>query len=51
MTDREIEAKFRGLCEPYLPAARIEALIDRSWNITALDDAAELMRLAMVERG
>jgi len=34
MTDREVETKFRGLCEPYLAPARIEALIDRCWNIT-----------------
>jgi 2-methylcitrate dehydratase PrpD len=49
MTDREIETKFRGLCEPYLAAARIEALIDRCWNITELDNAAALVELARAE--
>ena len=49
MTDREIETKFRGLCEPYLPARRIEALIDRCWNVTELDNAAALVQLATVE--
>jgi len=49
MTDREIETKFRGLCEPYLPASRIDALIERCWNVTALENAAALVQLAAVE--
>jgi 2-methylcitrate dehydratase PrpD len=49
MTDREIEKKFRGLCEPYLAANRIEGLIDRCWNITNLDNAGALVQLATVE--
>lgn len=49
MGDKEIEAKFRGLCEPHLPAPRIEALIERCWSITSLDDASELARLATVD--
>jgi 2-methylcitrate dehydratase PrpD len=49
LTDREIEAKFRGLCEPCLPEPRIEALIDRCWRVTELDNAAALVQLALVE--
>ena len=49
MTDREIETKFRGLCEPYLRASRIDALIERCWNVTALENAAALVQLAAVE--
>jgi 2-methylcitrate dehydratase PrpD len=49
MTDREIETKFRGLCERYLPASRIDALIERCWNVTALENAAALVQLAAAE--
>ncbi|MEA3154879.1 MAG: hypothetical protein QOK44_2468, partial [Betaproteobacteria bacterium] len=48
MTDREIETKFRGLCEPYLPALQITSLIDRCWNITNVPDAATFAQLARV---
>ena len=48
MTDREIETKFRGLCEPYLPASQITSLIDRCWNITDVPDAATFAQLARV---
>lgn len=48
MTDREIETKFRGLCEPYLPASQITSLIDRCWNITDVQDAATFAQLARV---
>jgi 2-methylcitrate dehydratase PrpD len=48
MTDREIETKFHGLCEPYLPASQIKSLIDRCWNITEVHDAATFAQLARV---
>ena len=48
MTDRDIETKFRALCEPYLPASQITSLIDRCWNIADVPDAATLAQLARV---
>jgi 2-methylcitrate dehydratase PrpD len=48
MSDREIETKFRGLCEPYLPASQITSLIDRCWNIAEVHDAATFAQLARV---
>jgi 2-methylcitrate dehydratase PrpD len=48
MTDREIEAKVRALCEPYLPAPQIGSLIDLCWNITDVPRAENLVQLARV---
>ncbi len=48
MTDREIETKFRGLCEPRLPQSQITSLIDRCWNITDVQDSAMFAQLASV---
>ena len=48
MSDRDIETKFRALCEPYLPASQIASLIDRCWNITDVQDAATFAQLASV---
>jgi 2-methylcitrate dehydratase PrpD len=48
MTDGDIETKFRGLCEPYLPASQITSMIDRCWNITDVPDAATFAKLASV---
>jgi 2-methylcitrate dehydratase PrpD len=48
MSDREIESKFRGLCEPYLQASQIASLIGRCWNITDVADAATFAQLARV---
>lgn len=45
MSDAEIETKFKGLCEPYLPPATIQRLIDRCWGITDVADAGSLARL------
>ena len=49
MTDREIETKFRALCEPYLPASQVASLIDRCWNIAGVQDAAAFAQLASVK--
>ena len=46
MSDADIETKVRGLCEPYLPAASIQRLIERCWSVTEVGDAASLARLA-----
>lgn len=49
MTDRDIENKFRGLCEPFLPQSQVAALIERCWNITDVTDAAIFAQLASVK--
>lgn len=50
MSDADIEAKFRGLAGPVLPAAAVGQLIDKCWSVTELDDAAVLARLAVTRR-
>jgi 2-methylcitrate dehydratase PrpD len=49
MTDRDIENKFRGLCEPFLPHSQVAALIERCWSITDVTDAAIFAQLASVK--
>ena len=49
MTDQDIEQKFRGLTEPLLPKARVNQLIDTCRNMTRIDDAAVLARLAALD--
>jgi len=44
MSDADLEAKFRGLAADHLPAARIDALIGRLWDIENLKDAGEIAR-------
>jgi len=46
MTDGQIETKFRGLCEPWLPEPRMASLIERCWNCTGLQEARVLPQLA-----
>ena len=46
MSDADIEAKFRGLAAPVLPAAVADQLIAGCWTITEAQDAAVLARLA-----
>jgi 2-methylcitrate dehydratase PrpD len=48
LTDAQIEAKFHGLCEPYLPQSQIKALVERCWNITDVPQAAIFAQLASV---
>ena len=43
MSDTDLEAKFRGLCEPMLAHEAIEALIAACWQ---LDQASDLGRIA-----
>lgn len=42
ITDEALEAKFIALCEPLLPAARIERLLDTLWSLDELRDIGEL---------
>lgn len=47
LTDAEIEAKFRALAASGSPAVAAEPLIEAVWSLDRLDDAGELMRLAV----
>lgn len=46
MSDRDLEAKVRGLADGVLPSAQADALIALVWNINELGDVAELARAA-----
>jgi 2-methylcitrate dehydratase PrpD len=46
MSDSDLEQKFLGLAEPVVGAARARELIEKTWGVTALDDAGELARAA-----
>src|SRR5262249_43702820 len=46
MSDADLEAKFQGLVEPVVGAARARELIARTWAVTDLPDAGELARAA-----
>jgi 2-methylcitrate dehydratase PrpD len=46
MSDTDLERKFLGLAEPVVGAARAGELIEKTWGVTALDDAGELARAA-----
>jgi 2-methylcitrate dehydratase PrpD len=47
MSDADLEAKFRGLVDGVLSAARIDELIALCWRVTTLDDAGALARAAV----
>ena len=44
MTDAQLEAKFRGLTDGILPAARAAKLLELCWNFAKLPRIAELAR-------
>jgi hypothetical protein len=46
MTDAQLEAKFSGLADGILPAARIRKLMDLCWNIEQTAQAAQVARAA-----
>ncbi len=48
MTDADLEEKFRGLVEPVLGAARVQALMDEAWRV---GDAADVSELTLLARG
>ncbi len=48
MTDADLEEKFRGLVEPVLGAARVQALVDEAWRV---GDAADVSELTLLARG
>ncbi|HYC48020.1 MAG TPA: MmgE/PrpD family protein [Burkholderiales bacterium] len=47
LTDDGLSAKFRGLAEDVLPAARIEALLDACWRVDRLPEVSDVARLAV----
>jgi hypothetical protein len=47
LSDRGLDAKFRGLAQDVLPAACIDALLEKCRAVEALPDVAELARLAV----
>ena len=49
MTDKEIEDKFRKLAGNVLPQNKIDAILDRMWNLEKVKDMKELILLFEVE--
>ncbi len=49
MTDAEVEAKFRSLSEPFIPAAQTDALLERLWHLEEVSDIREVMELTQVQ--
>jgi 2-methylcitrate dehydratase len=47
MDDADIEKKFRTLARKVLPDAKIDALLARLWQLEALQDAGEILRLTV----
>ncbi|MBI2988731.1 MAG: MmgE/PrpD family protein [Deltaproteobacteria bacterium] len=45
MTDKEIEAKFRGLAKKVLRDEQIQQIMDTAYHLEELDDVAKLMAL------
>jgi len=47
MSDSDLEAKFRGLCKPVLPARQIDALVAQCWQIDEMTDSGSLARMTV----
>ena len=50
MSDRDLEAKFRGLCAPVLPQSAIDALVAACWRFDRSKDCGALARLTVPQR-
>ena len=48
MTDAEVEAKFRSLCEDLLTSDQTEELLTRLWHLEEEDDVSALLRLTRI---
>lgn len=48
MTDAEVDAKFRGLCEDLLTPDQTEELLSRLWRLEEEDDIGALLRLTRI---
>ena len=46
MSDPEIEAKLTALAEGVLPRERVASIVEKTWGIDKLGDAATLIRIA-----
>ena len=49
MTDAEVEAKFRSLAEPVIPAAQTDTLLQKLWQLEEVADIREVIGLTRVE--
>jgi 2-methylcitrate dehydratase len=49
MTDAQVEQKYRALCGPVLPEARIRESLDRCWNLESESDLSGLLGLFAVD--
>lgn len=47
MSDQDLEAKCRGLCEGVLLAAQIDALIAQCWEVDTMTDSGQLARMTV----
>jgi len=47
MSDADLEAKFRGLCEPILDRDCIDALIEQCWSIESMPAMAPLAHMSV----
>ena len=50
MRDRDLEAKFRGLCAPILDEHAIEGIIAACWSFEANADSGSLARLTVPQQ-
>jgi 2-methylcitrate dehydratase len=48
MSDQEIEAKFRTLAQDLLTDRKIDAILDRLWNVEQVADIGEVIRLVRI---
>jgi hypothetical protein len=46
MSDADLEAKFRDLVAPVLPAAQVDQLIELCWTLEKVADVGAIARVA-----
>ncbi len=51
MSDADLEAKFRGLCEPIIGKSTTAKLLSLCWDVAKLPDAAEICRASIRWQG
>ena len=47
MTDRQLDAKFRGQATLALPASQVDSLLDRCWHIDEVDEVGGVVEAAV----
>ena len=50
LTDKELEAKFRGMTSKHIDEAQIKKIIDDCWNAEQLTDLGQLTKLMVLPR-